>query len=70
MKKYKTAIAWIFILLAVVILVSLPYIVYPEIGENGIDNAQYFLEVTMHIVRYTILSIFSFVLGIKLLFKN
>ena len=59
-----------FILLAVVILISLPELVYPTISEDGVDTHQYLLEVILHIVRYVILSIFSFILGIKLLHKD
>lgn len=70
MKKYQLFLAWMFILLAVVILISLPELVYPTISEDGVDTHQYLLEVILHIVRYVILSIFSFILGIKLLHKD
>lgn len=70
MKKYQLFLAWMFILLAVVILISLPELVYPTVSEDGVDTSQYFLEVILHIVRYVVLSIFSFILGIKLLHKD
>lgn len=70
MKKYQLFLAWMFILLAVVILISLPELVYPTISGDGVDTHQYLLEVILHIVRYVILSIFSFILGIKLLHKD
>ncbi len=70
MKKYQLFLAWMFILLAVVILISLPELVYPTVSEDGVDTHQYLLEVILHIVRYVILSIFSFILGIKLLHKD
>ena len=70
MKKYQLFLAWMFILLAVVILISLPELVSPTISEDGVDTHQYLLEVILHIVRYVILSIFSFILGIKLLHKD
>ncbi|MCI3028536.1 hypothetical protein LMF32_05405 [Desemzia sp. C1] len=70
MKKYQLFLAWMFILLAVVILISLPELVYPTISEDGVDTHQYLLEVILHIVRYVVLSIFSFILGIKLLHKD
>ncbi|WP_223156174.1 hypothetical protein [Desemzia incerta] len=70
MKKYQLFLAWMFILLAVVILISLPELVYPTISEDGVDTHQYLLEVILQIVRYVILSIFSFILGIKLLHKD
>ena len=70
MKKYQLFLAWMFILLAVVILISLPELVSPTISEDGVDTRQYFLEVILHIVRYVVLSIFSFILGIKLLHKD
>lgn len=70
MKKYQLFLAWMFILLAVVILIGLPELIYPAISEDGVDTNQYLLEVIMHQVRYVILSIFSFILGIKLLHKD
>lgn len=70
MKKYQKILACVFILVAVLIMISLPELVYPTIDEDGVDTSQYFLEVILHIVRYVVLSIFSFILGIKLLHKN
>lgn len=70
MKKYQKILACVFILVAVLIMISLPELVYPTISEDGVDTRQYFLEVILHIVRYVVLSIFSFILGIKLLHKD
>ena len=70
MKKYQKILACVFILVAVLIMISLPELVYPTISEDGVDTHQYLLEVILHIVRYVILSIFSFILGIKLLHKD
>ncbi|MER2295239.1 MAG: hypothetical protein ABS913_07960 [Desemzia incerta] len=70
MKKYQKILACVFILVAALIMISLPELVYPTISEDGVDTRQYFLEVILHIVRYVVLSIFSFILGIKLLHKD
>lgn len=70
MKKYQKILACVFILVAVLIMISLPELVYPTIDEGGVDTHQYLLEVILHIVRYVVLSIFSFILGIKLLHKD
>lgn len=70
MKKYQKILACVFILVAVLIMISLPELVYLTIDEGGVDTHQYFLEVILHIVRYVVLSIFSFILGIKLLHKD
>ena len=70
MKKYQLFLAWMFILLAVVILIGLPELIYPAISVDGVDTHQYLLEVIMQLVRYVVLSIFSFILGVKLLHKD
>lgn len=70
MKKYQTILGWGFIVLAIIIVVNLTGMVYPAIGEDGIDTNQYFLAVILNVVRYIVLSIFSFILGVKFLFKN
>lgn len=69
MKNYKKILGSILILVAVLILVRLPNMVYP-IADDGIDSYLYILEAVLNIARYVVLSIFSFVLGIKLAFKN
>lgn len=69
MKNYKKILGSILILVAVLILVRLPNMVYP-IADDGTDSYLYILEAVLNIVRYVVLSIFSFVLGIKLAFKN
>lgn len=70
MKKYQTILGWFFLVVAVIILVNLTDIVYPTIGEDGIDTNQYFLEVILNALRYIVLSMFSFILGLKCLFQN
>lgn len=70
MKKYQTILGWAFIVVAVIILVNLTGMVYPTIGEDGIDTNQYFLEVILNAIRYIVLSMFSFILGMKFLFQN
>lgn len=69
MKNHKKILGYILILVAVLILVRLPNMVYP-IADDGTDSYLYILEAVLNIVRYVVLSIFSFVLGIKLAFKN
>ena len=44
--------------------------IYPKVYEGGIDTTRYLIEVILNIVRYMALSIISFILGIKILFKN
>lgn len=70
MKNYKKIIGYILVLVAVLILVSLPNIVYPVPNEDGMDIYLYILETSLNGVRYVVLSIFSFILGIKLVFKS
>ena len=70
MKNYKKILGYILILVAVLLLVCLPNMVYPMPDEDGMDINLYILETVLNIVRYVVLSIFSFVLGIKLAFKN
>ena len=69
MKNYKKILGYILILVAVLILVRLPNMVYP-IADDGTDSYLYILEAVLNIARCVVLSIFSFVLGIKLAFKN
>ncbi|MEK4947944.1 MULTISPECIES: hypothetical protein [Carnobacterium] len=70
MKNYKKILGYVLILVAVLLLVRLPNMVYPMPDEDGMDINLYILEAVLNIVRYVVLSIFSFVLGIKLAFKN
>lgn len=70
MKNYKKTLGYILVLVAFLILVSLPRIAYPISNEDGMDIYLYILETSLNGVRYVALSIFSFVLGIKLVFKN
>lgn len=70
MKKYQTILGWFFIVLAVVIVVNLTGMIYPTIGEDGMDTNHYYLEVILNALRYIVLSIFSFVLGMKFLLQN
>lgn len=70
MKNYKKIIGCVLILVAVLILVGLPSMVYPTPDEYGMDSYIYILESVLNIIRYIVLSIFSFVLGIKIVFKN
>lgn len=58
------------VLVAVLILVSLPNIAYPVPNEDGMYIYLYILETSLNGVRYVVLSIFSFILGIKLVFKS
>lgn len=69
MKNYKKILGSILILVAVLILVRLPNMIYP-IADDGMDSYLYILEAVLNIARCVVLSIFSFVLGIKLAFKN
>ena len=70
MKNYKKILGYVLILVAVLLLVRLPNMVYPMPDEDGMDINLYILEAVLNIVRYVVLSIFSFVLGIKLAYKN
>lgn len=70
MKNYKKILGYVLILVAVLLLVRLSNMVYPMPDEDGMDINLYILEAVLNIVRYVVLSIFSFVLGIKLAFKN
>ena len=70
MKNHKKILGYILILGAVLILVRLPNMVYPIPDDDGMDIYLYILEAILNIARYVVLSIFSFVLGIKLAFKN
>lgn len=70
MKNYKKILGYVLILVAVLLLVRLPNMDYPMPDEDGMDINLYILEAVLNIVRYVVLSIFSFVLGIKLAFKN
>ncbi|MER2001392.1 MAG: hypothetical protein ABS896_09205 [Carnobacterium inhibens] len=70
MKNYKKILGYVLILVAVLLLVRLPNMFYPMPDEDGMDINLYILEAVLNIVRYVVLSIFSFVLGIKLAFKN
>ena len=70
MKNYKKILGYVLILVAVLLLVRLPNMDYPMPDEHGMDINLYNLEAVLNIVRYVVLSIFSFVLGIKLAFKN
>lgn len=70
MKNYKKNLGYILVLVAVFILVILPRIAYPTPNEDGIDIYLYILETSLNVVRYIAFSVFSFILGIKLVFKN
>lgn len=70
MKKHKKISGYILILVAVVILVRLPNMVYPIPDDDGMDTNLYILGTVLNIARYVVLSIFSFVLGTKLAFKH
>lgn len=70
MKNYKKIIGYSLMLVAILIVVRLPNMVYPTPDDDGVDIDLYVLEVVLNIVRYIVLSIFSFVLGIKIVFKN
>ena len=70
MKSYKKIIGYILILVAILIIVLLPRMIYPVPDDDGIDIYLYILEAVLNIVRYVVLSIFSFVLGLKFAFKN
>ncbi|MFL2116236.1 hypothetical protein ACEN4P_01240 [Marinilactibacillus psychrotolerans] len=47
---------------------NLPNMIYPIIDDGGMDTTQYNLEVTINGIRYITLAVFSFVLGVKVLF--
>ena len=70
MKNHKKTLGYILILVAVLILVRLPNMVYPISDDDGMDIYLYILEAILNIARYVVLSIFSFVLGTNLAFKN
>ncbi len=70
MKNYKKILGYILMLVAIIILIRLPNMAYPITDADGMDIDLYILEVVLDIVRYIILSIFCFVLGIKIIFKN
>lgn len=70
MKNYKKILGYSLMLAAILIVVRLPNMAYPIPDEDGMDIDLYILEVVLNIVRYILLSIFSFVLGIKIVFKN
>lgn len=70
MKNYKKILGYSLMLVAIIILVRLPNMIYPIPDEDGVDIDLYILDVILNIVRYIVLSIFSFVIGIKIVFKN
>ena len=70
MKNYKKILGYSLMLVAIIILVRLPNMIYPIPEEDGVNIDLYILDVILNIVRYIVLSIFSFVLGIKIVFKN
>lgn len=70
MQNYQTILGWGFIVLAVIIVANLNGMVYPTIEEGGIDTNHYFLEGILNAIRYFVLSIFSFILGMKFLFRD
>lgn len=70
MKNYKKIIGYILILVAILIIVLLPKMVYPIPDYDGMDIYLYILEAVLNIIRYVVLSIFSFILGLKFAFKN
>ncbi len=70
MKNPQKAIGIFFILFSILILFILPIIIYPKIYDDGIETTQYLLEVVLNSLRYIIISIFSFILGIKTIFKK
>lgn len=49
-------------------VLNLPNMIYPVIDDGGMDTTQYNLEVTINVIRYITLAVFSFVLGVKVLF--
>ena len=70
MKNYRKIIGYSLMLVAILIVVRLPNMAYPIPDEDVMDIDLYILDVILNIVRYIVLSIFSFVLGIKIVFKN
>lgn len=70
MKNYKKILGYVLVLVAILILVRLPNMVYPIPNKDGMDTDTYILEAVLNITRYVVLSIFSFLLGLKLVFKN
>lgn len=70
MRNRKKNLGYIFILIAVVILVNLPDIAYSKIDSNGMDSSLYNQKTIMSFIKYIILSIFSFVLGIRFVSKE
>lgn len=70
MKNYKKIIGYLLILIAVLIVVRLPNMVYPTPDKDGMDIKLYILEAVLNMVRYIVLSVFIFVLGVKLAVKN
>lgn len=70
MKNYKKILGYVLVLVAILILVRLPNMVYPIPNKDGMDTDTNILEAVLNITRYVVLSIFSFLLGLKLVFKN
>lgn len=70
MKNPQKALGIFFLLFSILILFILPSIIYPKIHDDGIETTQYLLEVVLNSLRYIIISIFSFILGIKTIFKK
>lgn len=70
MGNYSKILGYILILGAFIILILLPTMAYPKPSEDGIDIYLYILETSLNIIRYAIISIFAFTLGIKYSFKD
>lgn len=70
MKNPQKVIGIFFLLFSILILFILPSIIYPKIYDDGIETTQYLLEMVLNSLRYIIICIFSFILGIKMIFKK
>ncbi|MCA9766425.1 MAG: hypothetical protein KC455_08400 [Carnobacterium sp.] len=70
MKNYRRFLGCSLILIAVGVLFILPDTIYPKIYDDGIDTSNYLLKAVLNATRYILIAIFSFILGIKTLFKE
>ncbi|WP_414839275.1 hypothetical protein [Carnobacterium sp. TMP28] len=70
MKNYRNVLGYSLILIAIGVLLILPDIIYPKIYDDGIDTTNYLIKVGLNATRYILIAIFSFILGIKTLFKE
>lgn len=68
-KRNRTILGVMFLVVAIILLLTMNQIVFPVIN-GSIDTGEYYIRIGINVLRYSLLSVILSVIGLKLCFTK